>query len=164
MLQFVFFQKSHEIACYLPYKNEFDTKEIIDTIWQNNKNCYLPILREDQSLDFAHYKKGDALSLNRYGILEPQSPVQLITKEQLDLVLLPLIAFDREGRRLGAGGGYYDRSFAFVSAHPSQKTAFKKPWLIGVAFAQQETFHLPKDEWDILLDGILTEKECRMFK
>lgn len=144
------------IACYLSFKDEFETSPLIESIWQAKKQCYLPVLSKDNEklLHFVHYKYGDALHLNRYSILEPVNSAPIISPEQLDIVITPLIAFDNQGHRLGTGGGYYDRTFAFLHS-----TVEKPPQLIGLAYAAQQANRLPFDPWDILLDSIVTEKE-----
>jgi len=104
-------------------------------------------------MEFAMYHDGDPLSLNRYQILEPHSQPFLI--EKLDIVLLPLVAFDEMGNRLGRGGGYYDRTFF---AH-----AQGKPFLLGLGYEEQGTRQLPNDPWDVKLDGVLTEHRLILF-
>lgn len=151
------FKESEHVACYLPTKNEFDSSPIIETIWQAKKRCYLPIVQREQdqkNLVFAHYQYGDALHINHHGILEPVHVHRTITPQALDLVILPLIAFDCYGHRLGTGGGYYDRTFAFLT-----KQLNKKPMLIGLGYTVQQIDMLPSDEWDVLLNGVLTEHE-----
>lgn len=151
------FQHSQHIACYLPFRSEFDTAPIIEMLFQHQKNCYLPVLNvADRSLYFVHYGEGDALDKNRFEILEPIDHTQKILPQTLDLILMPLIAFDKHGNRLGTGGGYYDRTL--VDLRDSTK-----PLLIGLGYAAQEAEHLPVDPWDIALDGILTEKEFRQY-
>lgn len=151
-----FFQKSERIACYLSTKSEFDTSPIIEAIWRAKKHCYVPVLSEEneKSLHFEHYQYGDALHLNRFSILEPVNGVHKILPENLDMVIVPLISFDRHGHRLGTGGGYYDRTFAFLNAHLS-----KNPYMVGLAYTVQQVDSLPSDAWDIVLNGVLTEKE-----
>lgn len=78
--------------------------------------------------------------------------------EDLDIVITPLAAFDLQGHRLGTGGGYYDRTFAFL-----QKNTVKKPKIIGLAYAEQQAELLPHDQWDIDLDGVVTEKGIVWF-
>ena len=153
------FQHSQHIASYLAYHAELDTQAFIRQIWQAEKKCYLPRLTSDKSLQFALYAENDPLDSNQYGILEPLSTVAIKPAEQLDLVVVPLVAFDVFGHRLGTGGGYYDRTFAF-----KQATADKKPRLIGFAYAAQQTALLPFDEWDVFLDGVVTEKEFISFE
>lgn len=150
----VFFSKSQHIACYLARTEEFDCAPLIQSIWQANKHCYLPVLSSQEGyLDFAAYHSENKLYLNRFRILEPEN-TQKISASELDLVLLPLVGFDLKGNRLGVGGGYYDRTFSFLQ---NQKRV--KPLLIGLGFECQQVHQLPYDEWDVQLDGVLTEKK-----
>lgn len=155
-----FFNESQHIACYLPFKDEFETDPIIYTIWEAGKNCYLPVLHShgNQSLHFILYRPDDRLVANRYGILEPINTENEIAAEMLDLVITPLIAFDMQGHRLGTGGGYYDRTFAFL--HESK---FQKPMMLGLGYSIQAAEHLPAERWDVNLDAILTEEKCLVF-
>ncbi len=150
-----FFKTSQHIACYLPLDEEFDTRSLISTIWQTNKICYLPIVLNKKLL-FGRYDKEDELKLNQYGILEPMDQHQIVDAGQLDLVIMPLLAFDVHGHRLGTGGGYYDRTFEFL------KNEKKKIWMIGLGYASQQTDNIPVDSWDVVLDGVLTEKEVML--
>lgn len=151
------FKQSEKIACYLAAKHEFDTSPIIEAIWQAKKQCYLPIVVSEENekiLQFERYEYGDALHLNRYSILEPINTTRRIIPENLDMVIVPLIAFDCYGHRLGTGGGYYDRTFAFLHAQTKQA-----PQMIGLGYTAQQIATLPFDPWDILLNGVLTENE-----
>jgi 5-formyltetrahydrofolate cyclo-ligase len=153
-LQQALFKQSEYIACYLAVKDEFDCSPLIEAIWQAKKNCYLPLLTEKNTLGFARYNAGDPLRPNRYAILEPAKTAHLMTPENLDCVLMPLVAFDKEGHRLGAGGGYYDRTFSFLKMGKA-----KKPRMIGIAYAVQQALSLPSDPWDIVMEGVITETE-----
>lgn len=149
-----FFLQSEHIACYLPHQDEFDSHPLIELIWSQNKKCYLPILVNDKEreLGFVCYEKNDELHRNRYSILEPKNTSELWMPEKLDIVLAPLIAFDKRGHRLGTGGGYYDHTFAFL------KTQYHKhPRMIGLAYAIQEVDSLPHDPWDVSMQGVVTE-------
>jgi 5-formyltetrahydrofolate cyclo-ligase len=114
----------------------------------------LPLIQPDSSLLFAPWRVGDALTPNRFGIPEPATATRLLP-EQLALVLLPLVGFDRSGARLGSGAGFYDRSFAFLrdAARPA------RPLLVGVAYAAQEVPRLCSEAWDVPLDYVVTERE-----
>ena len=103
---------------------------------------------------FLEYSLGDQLVNNRYGIPEANQGSPEISADQLDLVLLPLVGFDRQGRRLGMGGGYYDRCFSFTK----HKNKVSKPLLIGLAHSCQESPELPNEEWDIALDLIISDR------
>ncbi len=160
------FKQSKRIACYLSLKDEFDSAAVIEAIWKAKKICYIPILANDDEskhkdenyLRFVRYEYGDPLHMNRYEILEPVSLKNEEKPEELDLVILPLIAFDKTGNRLGTGGGYYDRTFEFQRSVLNDDPN-KKPKLIGLGYAAQEAEAVPADIWDLRLDGILTEKE-----
>lgn len=154
LIKLPLFNQSKRIACYLSIKDEFDASLIIKTIWQAHKECYLPALTEKENrLMFVRYHEGDALCPNRYSILEPANLSQVVTPENLDIVITPLVAFDSQGHRLGVGGGYYDRTFSFL-----QLSAHKKPFFMGLAYAEQQADLLPSDPWDIALNGAITEK------
>jgi 5-formyltetrahydrofolate cyclo-ligase len=153
------FAEHQHIACYLARNEEFDCSPIIRALWQAGKNCYLPVLstEHDGHLNFVSYHPEDVLRLNRYRILEPEHG-EIFPETQLDLVILPLVGFDTHGNRLGMGGGYYDRTFAFLN----QRTE-KKPLLIGLAYAFQQVHQLPIDAWDVCMHGVLTEEGLVLF-
>lgn len=114
----------------------------------------LPCLAPGHQLRFAPWRVGDPLVQNRYGIPEPDlAPTSQLAPEDMDIVLVPLLAFDRHGARLGAGGGYYDRSFAFLK----DRIGAKRPQLIGVGYDFQEVDSLPTESWDIPLDRVVTD-------
>ena len=121
----------------------------------------LPVLQSGRRLRFAPWRMGDPLVQNRYGIPEPDvAPASLLDPAALDVALVPLLGFNRQGVRLGTGGGYYDRSFAFLQHAPRPS----QPRLIGLAYACQEVEGLTAEPWDVRLDAIVTEREwidCR---
>jgi 5-formyltetrahydrofolate cyclo-ligase len=152
------FLHSRHIAFYLPNDGEIDLTPLIRRAWQMGKQCYLPTLspRHHNRLWFAPFKHDSALILNRFGIPEPEGNWrQMRSVRSLDLIVAPLVAFDSQGNRLGMGGGYYDRTLAYLS----QRTNWRKPRLLGAAYAFQQVEQLPHQPWDVPLDGIATEKE-----
>ncbi|MDR3478154.1 MAG: 5-formyltetrahydrofolate cyclo-ligase [Gammaproteobacteria bacterium] len=152
------FQASSHIACYVACRDEFNTLPIIQLIWQSGKKCYLPVISKDheKQLDFFAYAENDSFILNQYGIPEPDTAKKIqFPGDQLDLVLVPLIGFDLRCHRLGTGGGYYDRSFAFLLTQPKPET----PCLVGLGYEFQEINEVPVDSWDVPLDGVLTERK-----
>lgn len=117
----------------------------------------LPVLHDDGRMRFAPWRPGDPLAANRYGIPEPQSgPGALLAAGDMTLVVTPLVGFDRSGRRLGMGAGWYDRTFA------DRLDAAPPPWLVGAAHAAQEVEALPEAPWDVPMDAICTESETLM--
>ncbi len=148
------------IACYFASGYELDMQPLIHTIWQEKKHCYLPILcsKKEAALSFVLYQERDELKLNKFNIFEPHSSESnVFPLEKLDIVFLPLLAYDLQGHRLGSGGGYYDRTFYSI------KQTSKKPLLIGLSFSQQQVETLPHDDWDVLLDGVLTQDGLHVF-
>jgi 5-formyltetrahydrofolate cyclo-ligase len=144
------FKNSKHIALYMPVRAEIDPTPIL----KENKNYYLPILA-DQHLIFGKYEPGDTLIDNKYGIPEPRPDI-IIQPQDLDMVITPLVAFDKNNNRLGTGKGYYDRIFAFKKQHPSVK-----PYLMGIAYSFQEIPDISPQPWDIPLNVIVTE-QCPM--
>lgn len=114
----------------------------------------LPVLHADGRLRFAPWRPGDPLVANRHGIPEPDlAPESLLRPEDMQLVVLPLVGFDARGHRLGMGGGWYDRSFAFRRERPAP------PWLVGAAFAAQQVEALAPRDWDVALDAVCSEQD-----
>lgn len=150
------FIRSKHIAFYLPNDGEIDPTPLMERAWQQKKICYLPVLApRDKKLLFVPYNRDDELRFNQFGIPEPLlQPHKVRPAWTLDLVITPLVAFDLQGNRLGMGGGYYDRTFAFMQR--SNKP--KKPRLLGVAHAFQQSETLPHQAWDIPLTAIFTDR------
>lgn len=154
------FKNSYSIACYLATKYEFDVLPIIKACWEQQKQVYLPIIIDHQQpvMEFALYREGDSLKENDFGIMEPHKDAEILHAKELDLAIVPLVAFDRFGHRLGMGGGFYDHLFDY-----KLKTKKAKPFILGASFANQESDVIPNDEWDVMLDGVVTEKELLIF-
>ncbi len=123
----------------------------------SQKQFYLPVLAKDkkQGLLFAPLHENSQFKLNQFSIPEPVCPAnEQLKGEQLDLVLVPLLGFDCRGNRLGMGGGFYDRCFAFKN---HQETTPDTPLLVGFAYAFQQLDTLDPECWDVRLDFIVTE-------
>lgn len=153
------FLAAQSIAAYYPTRNEFDSVPLIATICES-KRCYLPLITGQGALRFVRYQPGDDLKPNAFGILEPCDHKEMCEPAELDMVLMPLLAFDTLGHRLGMGGGYYDRTFQFLKTQPAMS---KRPHLAGLAYALQEADDLPVDAWDVTLDSVITERGYRLF-
>jgi len=150
------YKRSRHIACYLANDGEISPDNIIEHAWKHNKLIYLPVLAPFQNrLYFAPYTQNCRLLNNRFNIIEPDThPSQWCQAWQLDLLLLPLVAFDSSGNRIGMGGGFYDRTLAYLN----HMKVWKKPGLIGLAHELQKCEALSRQYWDIPLDMIATEK------
>ena len=146
------FCHSKRIAFYLANDGEIDPSIAMGIAEAAGKKCYLPVLHplKENRLYFAEYQQGDPLVMNRFGIKEPSlKSAKIVPPMGIDLILLPLVAFDRYGNRLGMGGGFYDRTLA-------QQKNFTR--LIGLAQSCQETDKITQQPWDIALQAIATEK------
>ncbi len=150
------FRCSRHVAIYYPNDGEIDPSIILNTAWRQKKHCYLPILWPlgENLLRFAPITPKSQLALNRFGIPEPATTSREIkSAHHLDLILLPLVAADRHGNRLGMGGGFYDKSLAFLH----RRRIWKQPHIIGIAHDFQIVDNLPSDPWDVQLDALVTD-------
>ncbi len=113
----------------------------------------LPVLHDDGRLRFVPWRPGEPLEPNRHGIPEPVPTAadRVLEPQDMDLVVAPLVAFDVRCQRLGMGGGWYDRTFAF------RLSAAAPPWLVGAAFESQRVPALDTEVWDVPLDAVCTE-------
>ena len=149
------FHQSEQIALYLANDGEVCPGLIANHAWALGKHCYLPVLDSDdrQKMHFQRYTPDTVLLPNRYGISEPVLDFSLcIPAQELDLVLMPLTGFDVSGKRLGMGGGFYDRAFAFVQSG-------SKPVLYGLAHECQKVESIPVESWDVPMAGVITGEE-----
>jgi len=151
------FRRARRVAGYFGSKGELDPMPLLEHAVQMGKRCYLPVLHPFRSgqLWFYRWRPGDALTLNRFGIPEPRPRRSgLIAARRLDLVIVPLLGFDSDCHRLGMGGGYYDRSFAFV--HRLKRA--RRPFLLGLAHESQRVEQLEAQPWDVTLDAVATDQ------
>ena len=142
------------IAVYAALPQELDSAALIELARRRGCEIYLPRIdrrRTSRSMRFVQMR--GALRPNRLGIAEPDSGAVLGAR-WLDVVFLPLVGFDRHGVRLGTGGGFYDRAFAFRH----RRSAWRGPRLIGLAYACQEVERIAPAAHDVLLDAVVTEE------
>jgi 5-formyltetrahydrofolate cyclo-ligase len=152
------FIRAKDIVFYFANDGEIDPIFLLKRAHRMGKRCYLPILSAGNTLQFSRYRPGGELCLNQFGIPEPVNGIRRKPWLQC-LILLPLVAFDRHGGRLGMGGGFYDRSLAGVFSKHKKNRLSKKPILLGLAHHCQEVEQLPMESWDIPLSGIVTDRE-----
>ncbi len=148
------YQNSNALACYMPVSGELDTHPLMQHALASGREVYLPVI-ENTAMWFTRWY-GEELPLDRASKL-PQPlkrHTRLLNVRRLDVVIVPLVAFTRNGTRLGQGGGYYDRAFAF-----QLEQRWRRPVLVGAAHHIQETEQIPFDPWDVPLAGIITNRE-----
>ena len=154
------FIAASRIAGYWACNGELDPAPLLERAWALGKAVYLPVLA-GAALQFAPYRPNAPLRRNRFHITEPDlSPAEWLPPSALDLVLTPLVAFDATGTRLGMGGGFYDRSFAF---RRDPACAERRPRLVGIAYEFQRVDTLIRQPWDVPLDAAATETTWRVF-
>jgi 5-formyltetrahydrofolate cyclo-ligase len=149
------------IALYLGNDGELNPENLIPVLRARKKQLYLPVVHplKKRTLCFCLLRKNTPLKANRFGIKEPDFRCsKRLGRQFLSLVLLPLVAFDRHGNRMGMGGGFYDTSFAFKHSQP-----ISKPCLVGLAHSFQEQQNLPTEAWDVPLNGIVTDNQIYRF-
>ena len=152
------FANSRTIAAYLPNDGEISLLPLMARAWSMGKRTYLPRLSGPR-LWFLPFHARTVFTGNRFAIPEPAEPVhRRIHPLFLDLVLCPLVAFDRFGNRLGMGGGYYDRTFEAVR----RRTVWPGPKLVGVAYEFQKVDPLPAADWDVPLGAVVTDRTIRL--
>ncbi|CAE6950188.1 5-formyltetrahydrofolate cyclo-ligase [Pseudomonas marincola] len=150
-------RRARHIALYLPNDGEIDPQLLLRAAQRQGKATYLPVLSAwpRTKMVFQRIRRGEALTPNRFRILEPRRNLHLQRKVwALDLVLMPLVGFDDQGGRLGMGGGFYDRSLAYKARRKSAN----KPMLLGLAHACQQVDQLALASWDVPLNATVTNK------
>lgn len=156
------YRAAKHIAIYLPVRGEADPRllRLNAPKWQQ---LYLPVLSpwHKNQLIFIEWNEKTQFRNNRFNIPEPVLGSAAIRfARQLDAVITPLVGFDWQGQRMGMGGGFYDRTFAFKAAHSNSR----KPYLFGFAYDFQHIPQLKSQPWDIPLDGMCTESGFKLIQ
>jgi 5-formyltetrahydrofolate cyclo-ligase len=134
------------VAAYWPIRDELDSKPVLTKLMDTGQPVCLPVVMGDGlPLELRLWEDGAPLYPSGFGTLAPSETAPLC---EPDVILMPLLGFDKAGTRLGYGGGYYDRTLGMLS---------KKPQLIGFAFASQELDRIPREAHDVPLDAVVTE-------
>ena len=149
------------VAGYWAVRGELPLNLAVASLTRREQQYFLPVLGQARQLRFAEYREGARLQGNRFGIPEPEVPTEALqTAGDMDVILLPLLAFDRKGHRLGTGGGWYDSSLAFLG----NELRPARPLLVGIGYGFQEVEAVSIEPWDIDLDYVATDAEliaCR---
>lgn len=138
------------VALYWPIGSECTTQELIDEVRAGGAEIGLPALRNGAEMIFRRFAPNDRLITGTFGTSEPPSQSPAIRP---DVVVLPVVAFDRSGARLGYGRGYYDRAIN------AMRKAGQQPELVGIAFSVQEVETIPIEPHDVRLDWLVSETE-----
>ncbi|SDO33069.1 5-formyltetrahydrofolate cyclo-ligase [Vreelandella arcis] len=153
-------RRARRLSLYLPMMGEIDPTPLIPWLRRRGVSIYLPVLRpfSTNTLWFVAYHHATPMIKNRFGINEPAT--RFAAKRQhrlpawaLDTLIVPLVGFDAQANRMGMGGGFYDRSLAFM------RRPGPKPTLLGVAHDCQQVDTLPIEPWDIALSAVVSDKQ-----
>jgi 5-formyltetrahydrofolate cyclo-ligase len=147
------YQQAQKIAVYFAVNGEIGLTPLIEHALAQGKQIYLPNL-DQKTLRFSPYDHTQKMRINRFKLPEPDvSDDEMLEANELDLVLAPLVVFDANRNRIGMGGGFYDRSFAF-----RKEPGNHRPRLIGVAHELQKVARLEPEDWDVRLDMVVTDQ------
>jgi 5-formyltetrahydrofolate cyclo-ligase len=157
LAQHPLFRRARHVSLYLPMDGEIDPRLLLREAQRRGKATYLPVLSAwpGTKMVFQRVRPGEKFRPNRFRIPEPRINAGRQRKIwALDLILMPLVGFDAEGGRLGMGGGFYDRSLAYLA----RRKAWQKPVLLGMAHECQKVARLAQASWDVPLQGTVSDK------
>jgi 5-formyltetrahydrofolate cyclo-ligase len=151
------FRRGAHVALYVPMRGEVDVRPCLEVARRHGSHVYVPrvVNRRRRQMLFAPWAEGGAHRTNDFGILEPGSAAGARPVIGLDTVVLPLVGFDSSGNRLGMGAGFYDRA---LNRRLDRGATWRRPRLIGVAYACQQLPVIPASPWDVPLDLVVTER------
>lgn len=153
------FSAGKRVALYLPFDRETDTAALIHAAQQRGVQIFVPVISNRRHCRLRFYPLKGGTSLGTFGISVPRLRVRPVSPQWLDLIVLPLVGVDYGGRRLGMGGGYYDRALAFRR----RRHCWKGPHLVGLAFECQRTDSNFAEAWDVRLNSLATESGVEHF-
>ena len=154
-----FFRAGKRVALYLSFDAESDTAALIEAARRRGVQVFVPIISDRRQGRLRFYPLSGATVPGAFGISVPRLRLTPISPQWLDLIVIPLVGVDVKGRRLGMGGGYYDRALAFRR----RRRLWKGPHLAGLAFDCQRTNAEFADAWDLRLDSLATESGMEHF-
>lgn len=149
------FESARAVALYAALPEELSTRPIHRAAGEAGKRSLLPRTCEDGRLEFAEVPCWEDLRPGRYGVLEPPADALVLELSDVDLVVVPGVAFDRLGGRLGRGGGHYDCALAAARA----RAGTDRPFVVGFARSSQLVERVPREALDQLVDAVVTERE-----
>ena len=147
------------VGAYRGLRGEVDLTPLTLALARRGTRIALPVMdaKRPGRMHFHAWHPEDRLCLNGFGIAEPCPDAPRIWRREMQAVLMPLVAFDSEGNRMGMGAGYYDRYFA------RRRFGIRRPRLIGIAHSLQHVAALPVQPWDVPLDAVVTERGWHVF-
>jgi 5-formyltetrahydrofolate cyclo-ligase len=153
------FRAGKRIALYLPFDRETDTAAVIGAARRRGAQVFVPVVVDRRHSRIRFYPLGGKTRRGTFGIAVPVGRAQPVSPRWLDLIVIPLVGVDAAGRRLGMGGGFYDRALEFRR----RRRHWPGPHLVGLAFDCQRTETGFAEPWDVNLDSLATESGLRHY-
>jgi 5-formyltetrahydrofolate cyclo-ligase len=151
------FRAGRPVAIYLPFDGEIATKALVSAAKRRGVRLYVPVVTDHRRRRIAFHALTGGMRTGRYGIPVPRRGAHVLGARWFALIVVPLVGIDPAGRRLGMGGGYYDRAFAFRG----HRRHWRGPLLVGYAFDCQRVDSIFADPWDLAVDALATESGVR---
>jgi 5-formyltetrahydrofolate cyclo-ligase len=154
------FRAGKRIALYLPFDGEAHTAALIDAARRRGLRVFVPVIVDRRHSRIRFYPLDGRLERGTFGIAVPRRATRPVAARWLDLIVIPLVGVDRVGRRLGMGGGFYDRALEFRR----RRRRWRGPHLAGLAFECQRTDMGFAEAWDVNLDSLATESGLQHYR
>jgi 5-formyltetrahydrofolate cyclo-ligase len=153
------FSAGKRVALYLPFDGELDTSTLIGAAQQRGVELFVPVIADRRHRRLRFYRLEGQVEPGVFGISVPRLRANPISPQWLDLIIVPLVGVDGDGRRLGLGGGFYDRALQFRR----RRRCWLGPHLMGLAFDCQRTRLEFAEAWDVRLNSLATESGVEHF-
>jgi 5-formyltetrahydrofolate cyclo-ligase len=153
------FRAGKRVALYLPFDGELDTAALVSAARRRNIAVYVPVISSRRYGRMRFYPLSGATHAAEFGISIPRRRLDWVGAQWLNLIVMPVVGVDGAGRRLGMGGGYYDRALAFRR----RRQSWQGPYLVGLGFDCQRTNTKFADAWDVRLNSLATESGVEHF-
>jgi len=153
------FRAGKRVALYLPFDRETDTAALIDAARRRGVRLYVPVIVDRRHSRIRFYPLDQQVRRGVFGIAVPKRLRRPAAPRWLNLIVVPLVGVDSKGRRLGMGGGFYDRALEFRR----HRRHWRGPRLVGLAFDCQRTDSRFAEPWDVNLDSLATESGLRHY-
>ena len=153
------FSAGKRVALYLPFDAELDTAALIAAAQRRGVRIFVPVISDRRHCRMRFYPLSGKVDPGTFGISIPRTRLIPLSAQWLDLIIMPLVGVDGAGRRLGMGGGYYDRALAFRK----RRRYWQGPHLVGLAFDCQRTDVEFAQGWDLRLNSLATESGVEHF-
>jgi 5-formyltetrahydrofolate cyclo-ligase len=159
LMRLRFFSAGKRIALYLPFDGELDTGALVAAARRRGVQIFVPVVSDRRHCRLRFYPLAGTAVPGAFGISVPRLRLTPVAAQWLDLIVVPLVGVDEDGRRLGMGGGYYDRALAFRR----RRRIWKGPHLAGLSFDFQRTNSHFAEDWDVRLNSLTTESGVEHF-